>query len=456
VTKQAADLSSPSAPASGTAEAYAQAGEQSLSGSALTPPAGMRDLLPPESRARRRVSEQLQGVFERFGYELVTTPLFEHVEVFERGLSLDPRDLVRFVEPDSGEVAALRPDITPQIARVVATRLADYPAPWRIRYEGTVIRRRRGRARRQRQIAQVGVELIGVGGVEADLELIRLISEACTSVGLGDFRIELSEVGVGRALLNEHGAGLLARSADALARKDEYLLQRILTDAGVPRSARERIGALAHLHGDVGVLREAQQLLANTAASEHLASLSRVCDALVAQGLGDRVGVDLGEIRGAAYYTGVSFAVFAAGPGEAVASGGRYDQLLQRYGTAQPATGAGIDLENLLWALDHAGHGWRERLGVRFVVVACDPARGHRTAELLRARGLVAAALHGQDLAAALAYAGAWGYDVCLDLTQESGKAVRVADGQQHDIGAELSDARIEALTAWARAAQKE
>src|SRR5690606_5556749 len=134
----------------------------------LAPPSGMRDLLPPEAAARSWLSRRVTQVFEAWGYELVTTPPFEHAEVIERGLeTVDRRDLLRFVEPESGEVALLRPDITPQIARIVATRLADRPPPFRLCYAGSVIRQRRGRARKQRQIVQAGVEHVG-GGDEAD------------------------------------------------------------------------------------------------------------------------------------------------------------------------------------------------------------------------------------------------------------------------------------------------
>jgi len=284
---------------------------------------------------------------------------------------------------------------------------------------------------------------------------VRLIAEAVEAAGLSDYRIELSEVGVGRALLDEHGEALLAQSAEALARKDEALLEGILRAAKVPEEARRRIASLAHLHGDLDVLKEARTLLQDTAAAPHLERLERVCDQLIAHGLGDKLGVDLGEIRGAAYYTGVSFAVYAAGPGEAVASGGRYDQLLERYGRAQPATGAGIDLENLLWALDHAGHSWRERPGVRFVLCGGSAEAQHRAADSLRGAGFVAAALPGADRGAALAYASAWQYDVCLDLTdQANAVAVRVLDRAAQQLGGDGSAFNLQALAQWARAAQ--
>jgi ATP phosphoribosyltransferase regulatory subunit len=425
-------------------------------GSSLLPPAGMRDLLPPESRARRRVSVELQGVFERYGYELVTTPLFERVEVFERGLTLDPRDLVRFVEPDSGEIVALRPDMTPQIARVVATRLGDLPGPYRIRYEGTVIRRRRGRARRQRQIAQVGIELIGLDSSEADAEVVRSVAEAVSAAGLADFRIELSEVGVGRALLSEHSEALFAQAAEALAHKDEARLLWLLSDAGVSASARDRIAKVLHLHGDLSVLAEAKRLVAGTPAAPHLEALENVTQLLFDIGLGPRLGVDLGEIRGAGYYTGVSFGLFARGPGEAVASGGRYDQLLARYGKAQSATGAAIDVENLLWALDTQGAAWREDAQVRFVVAGEESHRARSLADAVRAYGYAVSTLPGADAATAWAYANAWSLDACLVARASGASCIRRSDKHQRELEGELSRSEVEALAAWARGTQKE
>jgi ATP phosphoribosyltransferase regulatory subunit len=421
-----------------------------VAGSVLVPPLGMRDLLPPESRARRRVSEQLQAVFDRYGYELVTTPLFEHVEVFERGLTLDPRDLLRFVEPDTGEISALRPDMTPQIARVVSTRLAEYPPPWRIRYEGTIIRRRRGRARRQRQIAQVGIELIGQGGPNADLEVIRLITEACQSAGLQGLQLELSEVGVCRALLGQHGPEVLEMAAEPLARKDEAQLKDVLARAGVTGDVQARFLELARLHGDVGVLKDAQKLVKGTPAAAHLAALSEVVEKLVALGMDSQLGVDLGEIRGAAYYTGVSFALFAAGPGEAVASGGRYDALLGRYGMPQPATGAAIDLENLLWALDDAGLAWRERAAVRLVVAGGDAARVQGVAEAVRAQGVPAATLDTASAERASDYARAWNYDAALVVGAHEAVARR-ADGAEHKLPSTPGLSDIASLLAWLR-----
>src|SRR5580692_5775054 len=138
-------------------------------------PAGMRDLLPEEAAARRDLSRAMLDRFALHGYALVTPPVFEFAEVLERGLgTLDPSDVLRFVEPESGEVAAFRPDMTPQIARMIATRLGSRPRPFRLAYEGTVLRRLSGRARKRRQIPQVGVELVGAAGIAGDLEVLEL------------------------------------------------------------------------------------------------------------------------------------------------------------------------------------------------------------------------------------------------------------------------------------------
>ncbi len=142
----------------------------------------MRDLLPPEAFRHADLGRRLVRAFELHGYELVTPPLFEFAEVMERGLSsLDPHDVLRFVEPESGAVVSLRPDMTPQIARLVATRLGDAEGPVRLCYQGSVLRRLRERARRHRQIPQAGFELVGRGGPHGDLELLAVAAAAARS-----------------------------------------------------------------------------------------------------------------------------------------------------------------------------------------------------------------------------------------------------------------------------------
>jgi len=411
----------------------------------------MRDLLYPESTARKALGRELARNFALYGYELVTTPPFEHAEVIERGIeTVDRRDLVRFVEPESGEVALLRPDITPQIARIVATRLWDRPAPWRLCYEGTVIRRRRGRARRHRQIAQAGVECIGLPGPEADVEVISLAARAAGAVGLSDYRIELGQVRIGSLALERVPEAHRQEAATALARKDVAELDRILRHASVGARDRKLLVALSDLYGDLDVVARARRLLRDEAMDAALDELEQVAERLMALGLGDRLGVDLGALRGMSYYTGVSFLMLADGPGEPVGMGGRYDNLLGRFEAPAPATGFAIDLDNLEWALSAGGVDWQPEGPLRLAVGGEDADACAAVAASLRALGVVVAHLPGSGAGDSLAFARGWGYDASLFVREAAAKAQRVADGASRRVTPE-DPADVEALRRWAR-----
>jgi ATP phosphoribosyltransferase regulatory subunit len=389
---------------------------------ALVPPVGMRDLVPPQAGRRRMLGRTIGEVFARHGYAPVTTPPFELERVFGRAFdTIDPRELLRFVDGDSGEVVVMRPDITPQIARVVATRLADRPPPHRLSYEGHVVRRRRGRARTQRQIAQAGVECIGAAGVFADVEVISLASIATAAAGLSHHRIELNLVSLARTLLDHVDAGARKEASEALARKDRTALEAALT--GEPAEVTRRLLGALELVGGVEVLDTARKLFEDAPSRALIDTLARVHEALARTTPSVPIGFDLGEPRGFGYYTGVSFALLAEGPGEPIATGGRYDDLLARFGTPMPATGAGIDLDHLEWALDGASTSAPARSVVAFgegcVALASE----------LRASGYDVATLPDASAAGAEAYARAWSHAAIVSASDGRVSAMRVLDG---------------------------
>lgn len=362
----------------------------------------MRDLVPPEAGRRRALGRVLGEVFELFGYAPVVTPPFELESVMERALDgVDARELLRFVDGESGEVVMLRPDITPQIARLVASRLRERPTPLRLSYEGHVVRRRRGRARTQRQIAQAGVECVGASGAFADVEVIELASRALRAAGLREHRIELNLTPLAGALLDRVEPSRRTDARLALARKDRAELVRLLGTS----SRDVQVGTLAALEliGGKEVLARARRLYADAASRHRIDALAGIHRALETLDLGVSIGFDLGEPRGFGYYTGTSFAVLAEGPGEPVAVGGRYDELLARFGLPLPATGVAIDLDHLDWALGEDAPAEARR---RTVVLA-----GRCTATLcaaIRAAGVGAVALPGAGVEAARRYAEVW------------------------------------------------
>jgi ATP phosphoribosyltransferase regulatory subunit len=374
-------------------------------------PAGMRDLLPEEAAARRALARHVLDRFSLHGYGLVTLPAFELAEVLERGLGmLDPRDVLRFVEPESGEVAALRPDMTPQIARMIATRLRDRPPPLRLAYEGTVLRRRSGRARKHRQIPQVGVELAGVPGPDGDLELLVLAAESLQAAGLQRFTLDVGDAAIVRALLASHPPAEQARLSDAMTRK---------ADAEIDEPT---LRAVAAMQGGRDALLEGTRLLASTPAGDPARRLLALFDAALERGLGPHLVADLGEVRGFAYYTGAIFHAYAPGTGDALASGGRYDELLSRFGCPMPAAGFAVDLDRVAEALHAAGV--TEPVVMR--VVAFGPGAEARAAEL-RARGV--AAVTAPARAAAFDWARAWGFTHVLEAASGATIAAHLSEG---------------------------
>lgn len=380
----------------------------------------MRDFLPPDARRLSELARRLLNGFELFGYELVTLPVFEYESVLERGLgSLEPEEVLRFVEPETGEVVALRPDMTPQLARVVATRLADAMPPIRLSYQGSVLRRRRERARRHRQIFQAGIELIGLDGPSGDLEALEVACSAARAVGLSDFVLDLGHARIAFALLDGVEPARQRAAVEALHLKDRVELERAAAAAGLGKREQEALSALGELHGGREVLKDAARLLSGTRAEAGLTELSQVLSQVEQRGLAPSVVIDLGETRNFAYYTGTTFQLHAHGPGVPVASGGRYDGLLGGFGRPLPAFGFAFGLDDLVWAL---GDGVSAQNPPRALLTGDAVALG----SALRAAGIRCAVGPETD---PLAYAKLWRYTHWVSAV--AGQAlVTTVDGQ--------------------------
>ena len=314
----------------------------------------MRDHAPLAAAARLRVIETLLAVFERAGFARVITPAFEYEEVLALGLGAAARAVtVRFVEPSSGQVVALRPDITPQIARLIATRFRDQKGPVRLCYEGTVVRLDRA-ARGQRELSQAGVELAGLPGPDGDAEMIALGVEALAAVGLGQPTIDLGHLGLAREVLASLAlpAPALEAARRCIAKRDGAGLAVVLEAARGAKPAIEFARRLPELSGSPDLLVAAAKKAPTAGIKRALGELSAIVAAAKARGIDARLRVDLGEVRGFDYYTGVRFQAFVAGAPDAVLRGGRYDDLLARYGRPSPAVGFAVDVEAVAVALE--------------------------------------------------------------------------------------------------------
>jgi ATP phosphoribosyltransferase regulatory subunit len=407
-------------------------------------PTGMRDFAPRAAASRRRIAETLLGVFERWGFSRVITPAFEYEDVLALGLGTSGRAAaIRFVEPSSGQVVALRPDITPQIARLIATRFRDEPGPVRLCYEGTVVRLERG-ARGQRELIQAGVELAGVAGPHGDAEMIALAAAALSATGLASPTIDLGHLGLAREVLGslDLPPAALEEVRGRIAKRDGAGLEVLLRGARGSKAAVRFAALLPELSGPPAILQRATKQAPSDGVRRALADLGRIVAAVEARQISARLHIDLGEVRGFDYYTGLRFQGYAEGAGQAVLGGGRYDDLLGRYGRPSPAVGFAVDVEVAAAALESAhaggegmaganGHGGAPRVngegprpqeidgGAGGVLIAGPPARALHLADELRAAGKRAAVdLVGLSGDALAAYARRWGFSDIIRLNE--------------------------------------
>jgi ATP phosphoribosyltransferase regulatory subunit len=306
---------------------------------AATPP-GALDLTGDAARRRRGLERGAVQLLERAGYEELLPPTFEYEDVFLRaGGSGVAERLLRFPDRD-GRILALRYDFTSSIARIASTTFASATLPLRLSYSGKVYRQEPERGGRPRETLQVGAELLGDDALTADVEIVRLTLALIRSAGLEDFQVNLGHVGVlapGLAALEEPLRAQVRRWID---RKDR---------AGLTRALAGRSGdaaTLARLPFVIG-RRDALESALREAPPAALASLQRLLALDDALSTEERrhVVYDLGEVRGLDYYTGVHFEVYVAGTGRAAGAGGRYDELMGRFGRPMPAVGLSLDLD---------------------------------------------------------------------------------------------------------------
>lgn len=309
-------------------------------------PEHIEDLLPREAAKLELLRRRILDLFSLHGYELVIPPLIEHIESLLTGTGYD-LDLRTFklVDQLSGRMLGVRADITPQVARVDA-HLLNRQGISRLCYTGSVLHTQPSELGRTREPIQIGAEVYGHQGVESDIEIQTLMVRALECAGIGSMHLDLGHVAVFRALA---AAAQLDRAREielfqALQSKDVPRLRELLTD--VEPALKDALLRLPALYGDASVLKTARKLLpALPAIDAALTQLEQLCAALGP--VVPEVRVDLAELRGYHYHSGVVFAAYTGGYPNALALGGRYDQVGAAFGRARAATGFSMDLREI-------------------------------------------------------------------------------------------------------------
>ena len=328
-------------------------------------PAGFRDVLTDEAQQRERITRAVQERFAARGYLPIETPTLEVMDVMRAGGRLAGSPF-RFFDA-RGDLLAMRPDVTLQVARMTATRLAGQPGPFRFRYLQRVFREAEAEMQaKARELTQMGIECIGEEGPEADAEVVGLLAEALDVAGARGYTLALATVGVLRALLEASGAPAWWKEQvlDAYHASNFVELDRLTAPAGagpapdaepgarasVPPVFAAAIRTLPRIRGGRAAIDEVRALVAPLGCEDGLDAFARTYDLLEEAGLGERILVDFSVMSSFDYYTGLVFEAYAPGLGTPLGSGGRYDNMIAAYGESRPAAGFAFFLEQAMAA----------------------------------------------------------------------------------------------------------
>ena len=319
----------------------------------LHTPEGVRDIYGSEFVQKFELQQLLYRVLAERGYQGIETPTFEFFDVFSREVGTVPsRELYKFFDKE-GNTLALRPDMTPSIARAVSKYFHD-ETPIRLCYMGNTFINYDKYQGRLKETTQLGAELMGEESVSADVELLSVLVEALKAAGLEEFQVSVGQVEFFKALLKEAGIGSGAEESlrRLISDKNRFAAEELLADYELSPKLRETFLEMATLSGSAEALEKARALTDNPEALKALGRLEDIYRGLKEKGFEKYISFDLSMLSKYNYYTGIVFRAYSYGYGEPVAKGGRYDTLLSHFGRELPAVGFAIVVDQLQRALN--------------------------------------------------------------------------------------------------------
>ena len=352
-------------------------------------PDGINESLPAEADALETMRRDLLNLYRGWGYRFIMTPLVEYLESLSiaMGSQLDLQTF-KITDQTNGRLMGVRADITPQVARIDSHRMSMVEGqPNRLCYMGSVLRTHSDVAGGSRSPIQIGAELFGHEGLESDYEVIKLMLETVSVAGAKGVLLDLGHVGVLRGLIGKIGLteAQQADYLDMLARKSLPEISQWVEKSDFDHASRELLSCLPNLHGDVSVLESAKQQL-SAAGDDVLAAIDYLQQLIVRlqQDYSDiAINIDLAEMRGYTYHTGIVYSAYAAGSPREIARGGRYDGIGEYFGNARPATGFTSNLRTLISLSGDTPVS--EAQGI--LAPAIDDAELEQTVKTLRAQG---------------------------------------------------------------------
>ncbi len=360
----------------------------------LHTPRGVGDILPTRCFEKRSIENAIKYIFTSMAYKEVETPTFEYYDIYGSGEDkISQSKMIKFLD-ENGNLMALRPDITTSIARMAATKDTDCPLPWRYCYTGSVFRAGKTEGARQREFTQSGIELLGSYAPEADAEVIAAAIEALIALGLEDFTVNIGQVMFFNGLTAQAGLSdaeieQLRARVDA---KDKWGIKSLTEKLGISDDIRDLMKDLPYMFGGREILERANVPSLNDTSKHALENIARIYDLLSQFGFEKYVSIDLGMLQSIDYYTGLIFECYTYGVGFPIVTGGRYDNLMGRFGKPMGAVGAAADIFRITEALERNNVESKDEPPSLSIVTAEEGAKGlaYKLMYALRINGCVA------------------------------------------------------------------
>lgn len=319
----------------------------------LHTPDGVKDYLPAEYSVKRELEKRMECVFNSYGYSCVSSPTFEYMEVFDGKGSVSSRQMYKFLDR-SGEILALRSDMTLAIARIAATAYGPSDMPLRFHYFENAFRYNESYQGKLKEFTQAGVELIGVNSNDADAEVIAVAINSLLAAGITEFRLDIGQVDFFRGLLLES-----ALDSDTCLDIQNFILNKeytgvfeIINKCDLKDGIKQLFMELPLLIGSKAVIDKVKPSITNEKSLRALNDLENIYDILCDYGLNEYIRFDLSMVGHLDYYTGLIFRGYISGTGVSVIDGGRYDSLISKFGGNYPSVGFAIKVNELLNKMD--------------------------------------------------------------------------------------------------------
>lgn len=316
-------------------------------------PEGVRDIYGKEYANKQNIQKLFENKLHSFGYQNIQTPTFEFFDVFSREIGTTPsKELYKFFDKE-GNTLVLRPDFTPSIARCAAKYFMDETIPLRFCYAGNNFINTNNLQGKLKETTQMGAELIGDASPEADAEMIAMLVEALLNAGLKEFQVSVGQIDYFKGLCANAGLDEETQHAlrEFISNRNDFGAQELLLGKNISAQSIEALLHVNSLFGSYDILDKALEYADNPRSQKAIERLKQVYKLLQIYGVDEYISFDLAMVSKYNYYTGVIFSAYTYQAGSAIAKGGRYDNLLEKFGKPAPATGFVVTIDDLVSVL---------------------------------------------------------------------------------------------------------